>query len=59
MTEQRLRELIAGGESLAAAELCRIGPFQATRILNRLVRQKRLIRHGQRKGAWYERASNM
>lgn len=37
------------------AELCRIGPYQATRLLDRLVRDGRLLRHGERKGAWYER----
>lgn len=39
-----------------AAELCKIGPFQASRLLDRLVKKGFLIRHGQRKGAWYERA---
>jgi ATP-dependent DNA helicase RecG len=38
-----------------AVELCRIGPYQATRLLNRLVKDGRLLRHGERKGAWYER----
>lgn len=38
-----------------AAELCRIGPYQATRLLARLVEGGRLNRHGERKGAWYER----
>ena len=36
-----------------AAELCRIGPYQATRLLARLVESGRLSRHGKRKGAWY------
>jgi ATP-dependent DNA helicase RecG len=40
-----------------AAELCRIGPYQATRLLNRLVKDGRLLRHGERKGAWYERGT--
>lgn len=39
-----------------AAELCRISPYQATRLLDRLVRGARLLRHGTRKGTWYERA---
>lgn len=39
-----------------AAELCKIGPFQASRLLDRLVKKGLLIRYGQRKGAWYERA---
>lgn len=38
-----------------AAELCRIGPHQATRLLDRLVKASRLVRRGERKGAWYER----
>ncbi|HXK42955.1 MAG TPA: ATP-binding protein [Anaerolineae bacterium] len=42
-----------------AAELCRIGPFQATRLLDRLVKDGRLIRHGERKGAWYERGQKI
>lgn len=40
-----------------AAELCRIGPYQATRLLNRLVKGGRLLRHGERKGAWYEQGT--
>ncbi len=39
-----------------AAELCRIGPYQATRLLARLVDSGRLVRHGVRKAAWYERS---
>ena len=42
-----------------AAELCRIGPFQATRLLGRLADQGRLLRHGERKGAWYERGAKV
>lgn len=42
-----------------AAELCRIGPYQATRLLTRLVANGRLIRHGERKAAWYERGLNL
>ena len=38
-----------------AADLSRVGPYQATRLLDRLVKDGRLLRHGQRKGAWYER----
>jgi ATP-dependent DNA helicase RecG len=37
------------------AELCRIGPYQATRLLNKLVRVGRLLRQGTKKGAFYER----
>ena len=42
-----------------AAELCRIGPYQATRLLARLVDDDRLIRHGVRKAAWYERGPKL
>jgi ATP-dependent DNA helicase RecG len=37
------------------ADLCRIGPHQATRLPGRLVKARRLVRRGERKGAWYER----
>ena len=36
-----------------AAELSRLGPYQATRLLTRLVRLGRLLRHGARKASWY------
>ena len=42
-----------------AAELCRIGPFQASRLPARLVEDGRLVRHGVRKAAWYERRQNL
>jgi ATP-dependent DNA helicase RecG len=42
-----------------AAELCRIGPYQATRLLNKLVRDGRLLRHGTKKGAFYERGPSI
>ncbi|MGK9451376.1 ATP-binding protein [Acidithiobacillus caldus] len=42
-----------------AAELCRIGPYQATRLLARLVEVGRLKRHGERKAAWYERGAEI
>jgi ATP-dependent DNA helicase RecG len=42
-----------------AAGLCRVGPYQATRLLDRLVTAGRLLRHGQRKGSWYERGEKM
>lgn len=42
-----------------AAELCRIGPYQATRLLGRLVDGGRLVRHGTRKAAWYERGRSL
>jgi ATP-dependent DNA helicase RecG len=41
------------------AELCRIGPYQATRLLARLVDDGRLRRHGTRKAAWYERGAKL
>lgn len=41
------------------AELCRIGPYQATRLLARLVEDDRLVRHGVRKAAWYERGPHL
>jgi len=36
-----------------AAELCRLGPYQATRLLGRLVQDGRLVRRGTRKGTYY------
>lgn len=38
-----------------AAELCRVSPHQAYRLLARLTDEGRLVRHGQKKGSWYER----
>ncbi len=35
------------------AELCKIGPAQATRLLGRLVRKGALAMHGQKRGTWY------
>lgn len=37
------------------AELCAIAPEQATRLLRKLVKQGQLIRHGERKGSFYQR----
>ncbi|HOA62695.1 MAG: putative DNA binding domain-containing protein [Verrucomicrobia bacterium] len=37
-----------------AAELCRLSPDQAYRLLTRLKDEGRLARHGSKKGAWYE-----
>ncbi len=42
-----------------AAQLCRIGGHQATRLLGRLAECQRLLRHGERKGSWYERGSKI
>ena len=35
------------------AELCQLGPQQATRLLRRLIDQGKLARHGAKRGAWY------
>ncbi len=37
------------------AELCKLSPGQAYRLLTRLTRQGLLTRHGTKKGTWYER----
>ena len=42
-----------------AAGLCRLGPYQTTRLLDRLVTAGRLLRHGQRKGSWYGRGGRI
>ncbi|MBN1426197.1 putative DNA binding domain-containing protein [Candidatus Fermentibacteria bacterium] len=36
------------------ADLCKLGPRQAGRLLARLAREKKLRLHGMRRGAWYE-----
>jgi len=36
-----------------AAELCQLGPQQATRLLRKLVSEGRIQRHGEGKGSWY------
>ena len=41
------------------ADLCRIGPYQATRLLKKLVKDGKLARHGQRKGTYYTLRSNI
>ena len=38
-----------------AAELCRLSPDQAYRLLTRLTAEGQLARRGSKKGAWYER----
>ncbi len=38
-----------------AAELCRISPDQAYRLLRRLCDAGRLVRHGDKRGRWYAR----
>ncbi len=40
-----------------AAELCLISPFQATRLLKRLVQKGKIISKGKGKGVFYERKS--
>lgn len=35
------------------AELCKIGPAQATRVLGRLVKKGELTMHGKKRGTWY------
>ena len=37
------------------AELCRLSPDQAYRLLTQLAEEGRIVRHGSKKGAWYER----
>ncbi|GIV24563.1 MAG: ATPase AAA [Bacteroidia bacterium] len=37
-----------------AAELCRLGPHQATRLLDRLVKDGHLVRLGTKKGTYYQ-----
>lgn len=37
-------------------ELCRIGSFQATRLLKRLVKEGKILMNGSRRGAFYERS---
>jgi len=38
-----------------AAELCRLSPDQAYRLLTRLTKETKLRHHGTKKGSWYER----
>lgn len=42
-----------------AAEFCQIGPYQATRLLRRLVKEGKLETHGTGKGTWYELRSKI
>ena len=37
-----------------AAELCRLSPDQAFRLLKRLVDKGLLVQQGEKQGAWYE-----
>ena len=36
-----------------AAELCKVHPKHASRILARLTRRGELVMHGKKRGAWY------
>ena len=36
-------------------EICALSPDQASRLLNRLVKNEALKRHGVGKGSWYEK----
>ena len=52
------KSALAGRQETARremAELCRLGPCQATRLLSRLVEEGCLNRHGERKGVGYKR----
>jgi len=40
-----------------AAELCHLGPYQATRLLDRMVQSGQRVRRGTRRGSFYERSS--
>jgi ATP-dependent DNA helicase RecG len=42
-----------------AVALCKIGPYQASRLLKRLSAKGDLRREGERKSAFYERAHKM
>jgi ATP-dependent DNA helicase RecG len=35
------------------AELCHLGDYQATRLLQKLVREEKLSQHGEKRGTWY------
>jgi ATP-dependent DNA helicase RecG len=41
------------------ADLCRIGPYQATRLLQKMVKKGKLVQRGERKGAFYTLRSNI
>ena len=41
-----------------AAELCQLGPDQASRLLRRLAKRGELQMYGTRKGVWYARRSS-
>ncbi len=54
--EQMILQYINKHEKITRREvidLCRLGPQQASRLLSKLVREKKLKQHGTRKGAWY------
>ena len=51
MTPEELQRLIAGGETLAVE----FKGEEKTPLNDRELIEGRLLRHGERKGAWYER----
>jgi len=60
--EQMVLQFVRAHERIVrreAADLCRIGPYQATRLLQRLVKEGKLTRHGERKGTFYTLRSNI
>lgn len=42
-----------------AAELCKLSPSQASRLLKNLAVTGQLVKHGERKGTWYEPAASL
>ncbi|MCS6918368.1 MAG: putative DNA binding domain-containing protein [Fimbriimonadales bacterium] len=42
-----------------AAHLCRVGVYQASRLLRRLVSKGKLVKHGKLKHTWYERTHSV
>lgn len=54
--EQLVLQYVAAHGRIArrqVAELCRISPPHATRVLGRLVRKGDLVMHGRKRGTWY------
>lgn len=54
--EQRVLQYVQAHERITrreAAELCKISPFQASRLLRRLGAEEKLKQHGVGKGTWY------
>jgi ATP-dependent DNA helicase RecG len=60
--EQMILQYVRAHERITrreAADLCRVGPYQATRLLQKLVREDKLVSHGERKGTYYTLRSNI